>query len=150
MKAQRSAPKQQGSVLIEALISIALFAITTFGLLGLVGSALNAVTQSKARNDIGYLAGELIAEIWVSSSVDIAAWTTRLAAIQPGAVGKVYQADCTCALTGATYACPSPNTAIAATNTNVAIAKVQPVTICVLWTDKADQHLYQTSSMISR
>ncbi len=144
---QRSPQLQQGSFIIEAVISLLILGIAIIGLLGLVGSSLNAVGQSKARNDIGYLAGELIAEMWVSSVVDITAWSTRLAAAMPGAVGKVYTTNCACSLTGLTYGCTGQT---AATGSSVPVAKVQPVTVCVIWSDKADQHLYQTSSLISR
>lgn len=58
-------PKQEGSVLLEALIAILIF---SFGLLGLIGIQANAVGLSidaKYRADAAYLAEQIVSQMWV-------------------------------------------------------------------------------------
>ena len=137
--------EQTGSFIIEAIISLLLFAIGLISLLGLSAQALNQVGQSKARNDASYMAGELIGEMWVSSSVNVGTWITRLQASVPGASGIVHMSTCTC-----WSDCPADAAAITGIT---AIANTQAVTICISWTDRKDASTprrYQASSMITR
>lgn len=138
--------RQSGSFIIEALISLLLFAVALIGLIGLSAQALNQVGQSKSRNDASYLAGDLLAQMWVSGSVDLDTWNDRLAEAIPSATGDVYLANCDC-LDSAANACAAPSTG------TVILAKPQPVTICIKWTDRKDSttpRRYSTSSVISR
>jgi Tfp pilus assembly protein PilV len=147
-----SVSRQRGSFILEALISLLLFAVALMGLMALAAQGLNQVGQSKARNDASYMVGELLSEMWVSATVDLGTalapgpWPTRLRAAIPGATGAVYMSTCDCADTGA-GACAGPATG------TVAIANPQPVTVCVSWTDAKDAsnpRRYQASSMITR
>jgi type IV pilus assembly protein PilV len=88
--------KQSGSFIIEAMISLLLFAVGLVGLMALSAQSLNQVSQSKARNDASYIAGELIAEMWVSASVNLTTWQTRLDSVIPGATANVYMSTCDC------------------------------------------------------
>ncbi len=87
--ASRWRGKQGGMFVIEALISVLLFAIGIVGMMIVSAQGVNQVGQSKARNDASYLAGELIGDLWVSanpgatpavnlSDVDISAWNTKV------------------------------------------------------------------------
>jgi type IV pilus assembly protein PilV len=142
---------QSGSFIIEAMISLLLFAVGLIGLMALSAQALNQVGQSKARNDASYIAGDLIAEMWVSDTVNIDAWLTRLDAVVPGAAAtsNVYLASCDCVDTTGPDVCAGPDTG------NVAIPRPgsQAVTICIQWTDRKDPtnlRRYSTSSLISK
>ena len=138
---------QQGSFIIEAIISLILFAVGLISLMSLSAQALNQVGQSKARNDASYLVGELLSEMWVSGTVSLTSWNTRLQAVIPEATGTVYMASCDCAATSGADVCSSPASG------TVAIATSQAVTVCVVWTDRRDPaypRRYQASSMISR
>ncbi|MCX7148366.1 MAG: hypothetical protein NTY05_02985 [Rhodocyclales bacterium] len=138
--------RQSGSFIIEAIISLLLFAVALVGLLGLAAQGLNQLGQSKARNDAAFIVGELISEMWVSATVNLTDWTTRLQTAIPGATGSVYMSTCDCANTGA-GAC-----ATAASGT-VTVTSPQAVTVCVSWTDRKDPsnpRRYQASSMITR
>ena len=148
--------RQSGSFIIEALVSLVIFAVAIIGMVALVGQGLNQVGQSKARNDASYLAGELFADMWVSSNANIFAWNARLATAIPGASAKVYFANCDCAVSAApyTYACTgggAEKTGAAETMTSP-----QPVTVCITWNDKKDSdlrtrmRLYQSSTLITR
>lgn len=139
---------QQGSFIIEAIISLILFAVGLISLMSLSAQALNQVGQSKARNDASYLAGELLSEMWVSGTVDISTWNTRLGTVLPEATAAVYYANCDCLATSGTDVCSG-----AVTGSSVAVGTSQPVTICISWTDRRDSaypRRYQVSSMISR
>ena len=142
--------RQRGSFILEALVSLAIFSVALLGTLALVASSLNQLGQTKARNDASYLAGELIADMWVSATVDIPTWVTRVQSLVPGATASVYFETCDCATAlGGVGACTSTNQKTAAT----AVASPQPVTICMSWTDKKDTSYprrYQTSTVISR
>lgn len=141
-----STTRQSGSFIIEAMISLILFAVGLLGLLALSAQGLNQVGQSKARNDASYLVGELLSEMWVSSNVNLTNWSTRLTTAIPGATGTVYLSTCNCSAT-VTNVCSSPASG------TIAVANPQPVTVCVSWADHKDTanpHRYQASSMITR
>ena len=95
MITRRSHKAQAGSFIIEAMISLVLFAVGLITLVGLAVQSLNQVGQTKARNDASYLAGDLIGEMWVSASTpaaflgtaDYGRWTTRVTATLPAGVG---------------------------------------------------------------
>lgn len=153
----RSRAPQSGSFIIEALVSLAIFAVAIIGMVALVGQGLNQVGQSKARNDASYLAGELFASMWVATTANIAAWNTRLATAIPGATANVYFATCNCEVSAAapyTYGCAAGGAA--KTGAAEVMASPQPVTVCITWNDKKDadlrtrMRLYQTSSMVTR
>jgi type IV pilus assembly protein PilV len=138
---------ERGSFIIEAIISLLLFAVGLISLLALSVQALNQVSQSKARNDASYIAGELIAEMWVGASVNLSNWNDRLQTVVPGATGTVYLSTCDCVETSGANACSG------AASGTVNIANPQPVTVCISWTDRKDPDAprrYQASSMISR
>jgi Tfp pilus assembly protein PilV len=148
---------QSGSFIIEALVSLMIFAVAIVGMVALVGQGLNQVGQSKARNDASYLAGELFADMWVSPNANIVAWNARLAAAIPGATANVYFANCDCGVSLAppyTYACAAGGAA--KVGAAEAMASPQPVTVCITWNDKKDadlrtrMRLYQTSTMVMR
>ena len=144
---------QSGSFIIEAMISLLLFAVGLIGLMALSAQAVNQIGQSKVRNDASYLAGELIGEMWVSANVNIGTWLTRLETVIPGASASsnVYLSSCDCVDTDETP--PGPNACSGATTGTVAVANPQPVTICIKWTDRKDPsnpRRYSTSSLITR
>ena len=154
----RSISPQSGSFIIEAMVSLLIFAVAIIGMVALVGQGLNQVGQSKARNDASFLAGELFADMWVSPNANIVAWNARLTAAIPGASANVYFANCDCAVSAApppyTYACAGGGAA--KVGAAEAINSPQAVTVCITWTDKKDtdprtrMRLYQTSTMITR
>ena len=139
---------QAGSFIIEAIISLILFAVGLIGLLGLSAQGLNQVGQSKSRNDASFLVGELFSDMWVNSSVNLTTWNTKLQAAIPNATGSVYLTTCDCVST-ATNACSGT-----VASGTVAISNSQAVTVCVTWTDRkensATPRLYQASTQISR
>ena len=79
---------QSGSFVIEALISVLLFAIGLVSMVMISAQSSNQVGQSRYRNEASYLASELIGEMWVSASAPAAFnrtdWNTRVAAMLPG------------------------------------------------------------------
>lgn len=147
MKSLSSRQRQSGSFIIEAIISLILFAVALIGLLALSAQGLSQVGQSKARNDASFAVGELLSEMWVSTTVNLTTWTSRLQAAIPGATGTVYLSTCDCVTTAS-------NTCSGAASGTVTVGSPQAVTVCVTWTDRkentATPRLYQASSMITR
>ena len=153
----RSRRGQSGIFIIEAIISLLLFAVALIGLLALSAKGISQVGQTKARNDAAFMVGELFTEMWVSTSINLATptaptpvygpWETRLRTLIPEASGAVYMASCNC-VAGSTNAC-----ATRATGTQT-IASGQAVTVCVTWSDAKENtgvtRLYQASTMITR
>ncbi len=141
---------QSGSFIIEAIVSLLLFGVGVIAMLAISANSLNQVGQSKARNDASYIAGELISEMWVSSTVNLTEWRTRLQTAVPGATGTVYFSTCDCV---ETVVATGNVCSGAASGTAVAVASPQAVTVCITWTDRKDPDAprrYQASSMISR
>ena len=79
--------KQSGSFVIEALISVLLFAVGLISMMMIAAQGTNQIGQAKYRNDASYLAGELIGEMWVSGSspggFDRTAWNARVTSMLP-------------------------------------------------------------------
>ena len=170
--------RQSGSFIIEAIISLLLFAVALIGLLGLAAQGINQVGQSKSRSDAAFLVGELFADMWVASTVNLGTiapdtagpWETKLTAAIPEANARIFFANCDCVLTPiatattGSNACPTdqqklyvgtsvPVAQKARGGAAVAIPASQAVTVCVTWTDRRDPsapRLYQASTMISR
>jgi type IV pilus assembly protein PilV len=84
---------QTGSFILEALISVVIFAVGLIALVGMSAQAINQISQTKYRNDASYLASELIGSLWVSASppnaFDYDAWTARVQAALPGGDASV-------------------------------------------------------------
>lgn len=64
----QAAGRQQGVMLLEALIAILIFSIGILGLVAMQGTAINNISDAKYRTDAGFLADQLIAQIWVDRS----------------------------------------------------------------------------------
>jgi type IV pilus assembly protein PilV len=63
-----SPEKQSGSFILEALVSVLIFAVGLIALMGMAAQAVNQVGQSKFRNDASNLAGELTGQMWVDNA----------------------------------------------------------------------------------
>ena len=83
--------RQDGSFVIEALISALLFAIGLVAMIMIAAQGTGQVGQSRYRSEASFLAGELIGEMWVSAQSPVAhdrtAWNARVAAALPGGDG---------------------------------------------------------------
>ena len=65
-----------GFVLIEALISIAIFSFALIGLVSLQSASVAAATDAKYRSDASYLSTQIIGQIW-SDRTNIANYNHR-------------------------------------------------------------------------
>ena len=122
-----AAYRQKGSFIIEAIISLVLFAVGLISLMVLSAQALNQVGQSKALDN----------------------WVARLRLLIPEAAGTVYLSNCDCVETDTA----TGNVCAGAASGTVTVANPQPVTVCVTWSDRKDPgttRRYQASSTISR
>ena len=57
---------QRGSLLLEGLIGILLFSIGILAVVALQGNAVKQVSQAKYRTDAGFLADQVIGQIWAN------------------------------------------------------------------------------------
>lgn len=100
MKTPHSA--QQGSVMLEALISILLFSIGILAIIGLQAASIKNVAAAKYRTDASLLANQVIGQMWVSdktnatlvtnfsspAGANYVAWVTNVAQALPGTVAN--------------------------------------------------------------
>ena len=61
---------QRGSVMLEALIAVMIFAIGILGTIGLQAKIIGLSTDARYRTDATFLANQIIAQIWVDPTVD--------------------------------------------------------------------------------
>ena len=59
-------PSQQGSILLEALISILIFSMGILAIVGLQGAAIKTVSDSQYRLEASFLANRVVSEMWTN------------------------------------------------------------------------------------
>jgi type IV pilus assembly protein PilV len=65
MRTQLPEPKlERGVMLIEALLAILIFSVGILAVVGMQGVAIKDVAAAKYRSEAGFLANELIAQMW--------------------------------------------------------------------------------------
>ncbi len=62
--------RQRGGSLLEALISIVIFAIGTLALLAMYGRAVTTVSDTQQRTDASAFAGNLLQDVWIKIERD--------------------------------------------------------------------------------
>ena len=60
--------KQQGVVLLEAMIAILIFSMGVLAIVGLQAAMLKNTTDSKFRTDANYIAQQRIGQMWVDQA----------------------------------------------------------------------------------
>jgi type IV pilus assembly protein PilV len=60
-------------MLIEALIAILIFSIGILAVVGMQATAIKNVTESKSRSEAAFLAGELMAQMWIDQNISTGA-----------------------------------------------------------------------------
>lgn len=100
MKQPRHTTKgQRGVSLLEALIGILIFSIGILAVVGMQAAAIKTVAESKYRMDAGFLANEIIGDMWANRSslasfeysggtppAVLERWIDKVNATLPGAV----------------------------------------------------------------
>lgn len=92
--------KQQGVMLLEALIAIVIFSLGVLALVGLQAATISFSTDARSRAEASFLANELIGQIWVDrtnkinynypggSAAPLATWVTKVQGALPGSVAN--------------------------------------------------------------
>lgn len=141
MSTLHTARSQTGSFILEALISVVIFAVGLIALMGMSAHAVGQIGQAKYRNDASYLASELIGELWVSASLPNAfnydAWMDRVAATLPSGAATVGDPP------------DDPNVLECKDN---GTGKPSGTIVCIriTWRDKDATHQYLTTTQINR
>ncbi|MDR2173684.1 MAG: hypothetical protein LBE32_05720 [Burkholderiales bacterium] len=113
---------QKGGVMLEVLVSVALFGVAIVGLLGMLGISAMLSTESRYRTEAAALANELFGEMAAAAAVGIstlsweygessskfANWRTARLAMLPGGKAEIEfengtRVDDTGAPTGSTF-----------------------------------------------
>ena len=153
--------KQQGSMLLEALISILIFSIGILAIIGLQAASIRMSSDAKFRSDAGMLANQHLALMWadVASATNVAGafdpieftsyasggtnftpWFNSIAAVLPNASATVATVTI---LRCDNNPCPvGPSGVLQTTRTDV--------TITINWQLPGESaHTYSTSALIS-
>lgn len=83
---KRYSTKQQGSVLLEALIAVLIFSLGILALVGLQAAMIKNTGAAKYRTDASYIAQKRIGEMWADPG-NLAAYveaSTDISALIPG------------------------------------------------------------------
>ena len=97
----RTAPRrQQGVMLLEALIGILIFSIGILAMLGMQATAMRATVDAKYRAEAGYLANQIVGTMWVdranlasydttsgAGNTHLTAWENQVSTQLPNASG---------------------------------------------------------------
>jgi len=101
----RPANRQEGVMLLEALIGILIFSIGILALIGMQATAMRATIDAKYRSEASFLANEVLGQMWISDKANLAAfqtspgtpaacpgapvcpWLTRVGQLLPNATG---------------------------------------------------------------
>lgn len=62
---------QSGSVLLEGMIAILIFSMGILAVIGLQANAMNSVGESKYRMEAGFLANQIISDMWAETPAEI-------------------------------------------------------------------------------
>jgi type IV pilus assembly protein PilV len=65
--------REEGVMLIEALIAILIFSIGILAVVGMQATAIKNVTESKSRSEAAFLAEELMAQMWIDQNISTGA-----------------------------------------------------------------------------
>jgi type IV pilus assembly protein PilV len=79
----RPRDSQAGVMLIEALIGILIFSIGILALIGMQAAAMRNTTDAKYRSEAGFLANQIISQMWVDRALLPSYDTTNAAAYAP-------------------------------------------------------------------
>ena len=74
--------KQEGVMLLEALVAILIFSIGIIAVMGMQAASISQVTQAKFRTDASYLANQILGQMWVDQ-------TNIVSYASPGYVGRI-------------------------------------------------------------
>jgi type IV pilus assembly protein PilV len=75
MKMRKPLPirgREEGVMLIEALIAILIFSIGILAVVGMQSVAIKNVTESKHRSEAAFLAEALLAQMWIDQNINLA------------------------------------------------------------------------------
>lgn len=103
--------KQQGMLLLEALVAILIFSVGILGLMGLQAASIKTVGDAKYRADASFLTDQIIGRMWAdranlscyvrpastalctseASKANLADWLANVSSLLPGATAELQQ-----------------------------------------------------------
>lgn len=139
LKTERS--RQQGSVVLEALISILLFSIGILAIVGLQAASIKNVAAAKYRTDASLLANQVIGQMWAGDKANA---TLSANFSSPSGAGYIAWAD--------TVAQALPGVSgVPANAPTIAIDASNSVTVTVFWQapDEPAPHNYTAIAVVA-
>ncbi|MBY0575326.1 MAG: hypothetical protein K2P67_01860 [Gallionellaceae bacterium] len=128
-----SLKRQQGSVLLEALIAVLIFSMGIIALMGLQAVSIKNSVDAKYRADAAYLANQIIGQMWVDrSNLDAYAHYPAGANCAPTGAASAL-ANVTNWLTQTTAALPGATGAKQQISVTTPLANTRQVTVTVCW-----------------
>ena len=166
----KCASKQNGSVLIEAMVSVVIFSFGLLALISMQSAAVRSTTDAKYRADASFLANQIIGQMWgvdVDSATSLNSFSNGVAAtpanagcpsggaVATAAAATAWLASVSGTLPGAdnnrqqiTVAPTVTNNPDGSTSTNVL------VTVRVCWLDRSsnagDYHNHVVTALINK
>jgi type IV pilus assembly protein PilV len=123
--------RQQGVMLLEALIGILIFSLGILTMIALQATAMRATIDSKFRSEASFLANEIIGSIWVDRAT-LSDWATS-----PGTPASCGSAKPCGWITKVKATLPMDATTPANTEPEIAISSSQ-VTVTIRWKREGD------------
>lgn len=77
MSLTRFPKREQGVMLLEALIGILIFTIGILGLIGLQAVSIKTISDAKYRADASFLANQIIGRMWADNPGNLASYAHR-------------------------------------------------------------------------
>lgn len=138
--------QQSGSVLLEALVATMLLVTGIVGLMGLQATAFSDVSQAKYRMDAGFLANQIIADMWVGGAADVVNYGSATGTL--GSKSQAWLAQVEATLPGASSHQPT----IVVKDVTDASGSKYEVTVTVNWQPPKESitHSYVGSTFINR
>lgn len=133
----RARNQQAGVMLIEALIGLLIFSVGILALIGMQAAAMRSTTDAKYRSEAGFIAGQIVAQMWVDRT-NMAKYDTTLApAYAPRDDWKTSVARLLPTGTGVIVIAPAPD--------------IDLVTVTVSWTQpgEAQTRRFEMTSRIN-
>lgn len=141
---------QGGIALIEALVSILIFAVAVLGLVAMQANAVRFSSDARNRSEASLLVDQMISELWVVTPANIPNYAYAGSGTVPAGVNSLVT-KAQASLPGVSLA-PELNlpTIVVDTSVNASIT-VYRVTVTVFWQPpgQADVHRHSVSAFIS-
>ena len=140
---------QQGVMLLEALVSIAIFSIGVLGLIGLQSAAIRNTDEARQRAAAAFYANQIIGSMWADARANLPAYAHNAAGSGCGSFGA--EPSVNAKVTGWVAAVQTElNGATAASMQQITVDPNNLVAVTVCWKNPGETayHFFTTAAQI--